>query len=549
MTLLPFEGDHTYEQPHSKWVMSEMRVHDGASGDTPAAWKSKGSDWQRMGFAYANGNYDRHERDFLGYARVTSTQYDTGGKDAAGLLNASTYRKTEQVYANASVYERGLVLSETAQDAQGRLLSRSTSEYDYWQVGESTNKAVVPSTLSLAEKSTVTLMPRQRRNQKEYFEEGQGGQSTYSMQGYDALGNVVSLEEGGTGVEAVNALIGYANCASSYVMGAASSIIVTAGGQQLRRREGQVNCATGKLGSQSAWVDASQSADTLFTWDEYGNLKTIEGPKNAQGQRLKLSYSYDAETQSQPVLIRNESYKLESSASYDPKWAKPVTTVDANGQSITYTYDQFGRTTAILGPQERAMGQPWTLRFSYSPACAMPDDNDAPNCISSASTEHADRQLGVDGKVSYRADAIETLLLSDGVGRVLQTSKDASVAQSAGVAAQDSMIASGRTAWDALGRTVAQYHPTASPKGTGNLQLQAPDGSAPPATTEYDSHDRPVLSVQPDGTKTTMRYGFGADANGQPRFMTETTDPLGNRKQMYKDVRGNITTVIEGLGQ
>ncbi|MGJ4748511.1 toxin TcdB middle/N-terminal domain-containing protein, partial [Leptospira sp. SA-E8] len=93
---------NTYEQPHSKWVMSELRVHDGASNDTPAAWKSKGSDWQRSSYAYAGGNYDRHERDFLGYARVTSTQHDTGGKDAAGLASAPLYRKTEQTYANTS---------------------------------------------------------------------------------------------------------------------------------------------------------------------------------------------------------------------------------------------------------------------------------------------------------------------------------------------------------------------------------------------------------------------------------------------------------------
>ncbi|MGJ4748870.1 hypothetical protein ACQV5M_21085, partial [Leptospira sp. SA-E8] len=169
-------------------------------------------------------------------------------------------------------------------------------------------------------------------------------------------------------------------------------------------------------------------------------------------------------------------------------------------------YDQHGRTTTIQGPQEKAAGQAWTLRFSYSPACATPASTDsaAPSCISSARTEHADRQIGTDGKVSYKTDPIETILLADGVGHVLQTSKDASVSSSAGTAAQDSMIASGRVAWDAMGRTIAQYHPTSSTKGSSNTQLQAPDSSAPPAMTEYDAQDRPVLSVQPDGTKTTM---------------------------------------------
>lgn len=102
-------------------------------------------------------------------------------------------------------------------------------------------------------------------------------------------------------------------------------------------------------------------------------------------------------------------------------------------------------------------------------------------------TEHADRDVASNGNVSYKPDPIETVLFTDGLKRVLQTKKDASVADTSGSVPQNKMIVSGRVAMDALGRSIAQYYPTASLKGGSDFSfLKAVDDSADPTVTEYD---------------------------------------------------------------
>jgi hypothetical protein len=82
--------------------------------------------------------------------------------------------------------------------------------------------------------------------------------------------------------------------------------------------------------------------------------------------------------------------------------------------------------------------------------------------------------------------------------RVLQTKKDASVAESAGSAARDMMIVSGRVAMDALGRAIAQYYPTAQTKGSADTAfLEATDDTAKPTETTFDALDRATLTIVP----------------------------------------------------
>jgi hypothetical protein len=57
------------------------------------------------------------------------------------------------------------------------------------------------------------------------------------------------------------------------------------------------------------------------------------------------------------------------------------------------------------------------------------------------------------------ADTIDTLLFTDGLKRVVQTKKDASIFTGDGSRPQDSMIVSGRVAFDHVGRTIAQCYP------------------------------------------------------------------------------------------
>ncbi len=71
---------NTQDQPQSRWVMSKTTVFDGHVGE--------GADTQVTTFQYANGRYDRAERDFYGYATVTEEHRDTLSLNNLGSLEA-----------------------------------------------------------------------------------------------------------------------------------------------------------------------------------------------------------------------------------------------------------------------------------------------------------------------------------------------------------------------------------------------------------------------------------------------------------------------------
>ncbi|MFA6902444.1 MAG: SpvB/TcaC N-terminal domain-containing protein [Gallionellaceae bacterium] len=542
---------NTYDQPQSKYVMAEVRMFDGVANDTPSAYLNKGTDWQRSTYTYTDGKYDRFERDFLGYKTVTSTQHDTAGKNGAtltanDLANTPVFRKTVQEYSNSHAYDKGLLQNETLFDSNGNPYVATVNTYDFWKLGDSPSQATDPLQLDrYTTRASATLFPRLTRTDKSFYEgQSTAGQSSYTEHGYDALGNVTDFAEGGTAVDPVSAQIAYTSCDSSYIVGKPKLITVNAGGQEMRRREGEFDCSTGNLNWQRAFIDASRNAETKFTWDGYGNLFTIEGAENHQSQRMLLAYRYDTDTNTYPVHVDNIAYGLSSSANYDLKWGKPLLTTDTNGNEISYQYDSVGRTQSVLGPQEKAAGKPWTINFTYVPY--LDTDAAATANVSYAKTEHADRSVNSSGQVSYKADTIDTVLFTDGTKRVLQTKKDASVSAGNGTAAQDMMIVSGRVAVDALGRAIAQYYPTASSKGGSDLAfLKTEDDSAKPTVTVYDLLDRAKSTTLPDDTTTTMDYGFGTDAAGQPRFQTIVRDANGNTKQSFRDVRELITSVVE----
>ena len=97
-----------------------------------------------------------------------------------------------------------------------------------------------------------------------------------------------------------------------------------------------------------------------------------------------------------------------------------------------------------------------TLRFDYHPegssGCAAPGASGCAGTVPYALTQHFD----VDAEGHTKASGkIDTILFTDGLKRVLQTKKDASVLE--GNAALDRMIVSGRIVFDEVGRIVRQF--------------------------------------------------------------------------------------------
>ncbi|NIH63990.1 hypothetical protein, partial [Streptomyces cinereoruber] len=183
----------------------------------------------------------------------------------------------------------------------------------------------------------------------------------------------------------------------------------------------------------------------------------------------------------------------------------------------------------MTGPYEKD-GDQATITFDYHPEAAVPY----------ATTKHLDRAAS-----GVRKDTIDTVTFTDGLKRVLQTKKDASVSASPGAAPTEAMTVSGRLKFDHLGRAVEKYYPVTEDKGASNTAFNASFDSVTPTKETFDVLDRSVRTVQPDGVTTSTGYGFGGDRAGTIRFERTVTDGNGKERRTYTDIRGATTSVKE----
>ena len=113
----------------------------------------------------------------------------------------------------------------------------------------------------------------------------------------------------------------HSSCASKHIVGKAETITVKdSDGNKLRERQGDFNCSNGNMTElrQYALGQNAQIATTSMDYYANGNLYTVEGPSNNKGQRYKLTYVYDAPTQTYVTSI-TDSFGYTSTAEYDYK--------------------------------------------------------------------------------------------------------------------------------------------------------------------------------------------------------------------------------------
>ena len=206
-------------------------------------------------------------------------------------------------------------------------------------------------------------------------------------------------------------------------------------------------------------LETGGTAATTILYEENGNLHSVEGPANYKGERHRVEYEYDPLVQTHITEIKDKSYTLNSNAEYNYKYGKPEITTDTNGNITRMTYDKFGRVEKVFGPYEQ--GDAPTIRFEYFHEAADAVPRQAPYAIS----YHLDKDANGQPKPS---DTIDTILFTDGLKRVIQTKKDATIHISPAAGTQDVMTVSGRVNFDALGRAIEQYYPTTEVKGSNN---------------------------------------------------------------------------------
>ncbi|HEX6686864.1 MAG TPA: SpvB/TcaC N-terminal domain-containing protein [Candidatus Limnocylindrales bacterium] len=501
-----------FGQPQSHWVLTRYTVNDGRPGDGP--------DVQLVTYEYAGGKYNRLEREFFGYGTVTERHRDTGNGEAI-------YRSVVREFRTDSHYTRGLVQRETSLDSAGRPFMQTEHTYAL--------RDVATGAAADANSTTATVFTNLARTDRRYFEgQANPAKSDTATMEYDEFGNMtrnVELADAGP-EDDLDTQVGYTAsdpaCRERNIIGTARTMRVVGNGTVMRDRESTVDCVTGNVTQARAKLADGSVATTDLTYFDDGNLRSATAPPNRHGQRYRMDYTYDTVVQTYLQSI-TDSFGYRSTSTHNLKFGLLESTTDFNNQTVRYTYDTVGRMVRVVGPYEAALNQV-TIAFEYHPEAPVPY----------AVTRHIDREANG----TARADTMDTVMFVDGLKRVLQTKQDASLHNGPDVAPAASMVVSGRTVFDFLGRPVRQHYPTSEPKGAGNTTFNPAFDSVQPTVTQYDILDRTVRLTYPDNTVSTVSYGFGPDRAGVTRFEQVTTDANGKSKRTYRDTR-QLTTAIK----
>ncbi|WP_394844492.1 Rhs family carbohydrate-binding protein [Pendulispora brunnea] len=497
------------DEPTNKYVLTKVDVDDG-----------RGNHYARTIHYEPSGIYDRIERDDFGFANVSTTLED-GSVDEIEYLNRDFYRK-------------GFVVRASTRDSSGALYTSNQFVYD-----DPANVSAPPREGSFFPKELSRIS---------YWYEGttsdlsQPRKAASEERVWDDNGNVTDLKVFAEDGPEDDVLYHVDYDPALAAQGIFRSSAVTAkdhSGSILRNRQASYY-ATGALKTLTNVViggkdpatgspytgDPATNPTWQFRYDPYGNLQETTDPRG-----YKLTYAYDdvARTYRTSIL---DSFGYISSSVPNYYFGTVEWTNDVNKQSNHFVFDDFGRLSAVYGPNDIGSNEP-TISFGYSyqgNASALP---------AYAITAHKD--------VLHPGDPLVTATFIDGLDRVIQTKKDIEKDTGAGTAV--GMIVSGALQFDARGRVVQQGQPIFDTSDAANFVL-APMKN--PTLFTYDVLGRTRSTQTPDGALSTTTYGFGT-LDGVTRLTTTVRDPNvnaagglpGSAMTTYRDVRGLVLAVEE----
>ncbi len=494
---------NTYDLPQGKWVLASVETEDGLTGD--------GANQMKNVFDYEGGIYHRRERTFYGFQKLIMRQLDTEN-------NGEVYRIVTQTYKNNNYYEKGLLLSEVMTDTDGKKYSEKINTYELRNA-----LSGVPFDPT---DETGRAFPALLKTQTLYYE----GQPTAGLQQtmeyvYDSLANIVYFTDRGDGTSAdiITARIQYHHNDPLYLKSIPKSIEVSDHQGRIRYREQDID-GEGNVTQIRQFLETGDTAAYNMSYDVYGNLTRFTKPKNYNNQRFYFDYSYDSLVHTYVQKVQ-DAFGYSSTSTYDLLFGLPLETIDINGQRIVYTLDDKGRIATVVSPYELTYNNPYTIAFEYYPEAEVPY----------AKTRHYDPENGSD---------ILTYTFMDGLMRPVQVKKSGAIFTAAGVADSPVMIVSGRIVYDAFGRAVANYFPVTEPQNNNHIFNTSSDNT-PPTTTQYDVLDREIAIELPDGAQTLNEFEIAPDQQGYVCFKTTVTDPEGNKKESFKDLRGRERVKVD----
>ena len=420
--------ENTQKMPQRNWVLSSVLAYDGHPGD--------GADYSYATFEYKNGVYSRSERQSFGFDTVITKQYDTQ-IDPANPKNGTCYRTITEKYHNDNFMFKGIKRYELLSDCSNHKYVETVYTYKAKRI--STGEEVPENMMNCY----CDYFPAISSEDK-YFYEGQSSYTIHTRKEYvhGPYGNVTEYHNLGDVSDSKDNLFGYIQYSpilTNNQLGLVAQIEVKDYAQTLMRsRRAHYISGNGKMDSLIINNNGTYS-NYEFRFDSYGNLYAVNMPENNNHQVYSLSYQYDDQVYTYPVMV-DDILHYKSKTEYDFRFGKPVKTIDISGNEMWYSYDYDGRIRTITAPYEIEANIPYTLKFEY-----WDDYNRKSNCVDKipwARTRHYDP--------ANQGNEITTVLFADGFGRVLQTKKKTTIYNNG--TTDDFLTVSGKVTYDAFGR-------------------------------------------------------------------------------------------------
>lgn len=519
----------SYNDPNAKLVMTEVIIPnpDAFSGTYTASTNNKDIITR---FEYENSRYDRREREKYGFEKVKTYE----------MANSSTiYRTTVESFYNQNYFVRGLLKSVETYGGPGtsNLLFSSFNNYKLYNFNQDYTELVeVPTGQFLTYDVGGTEGRKMGRVlqsgiTKNTFESG-GVITTQSVLSYNNKGQLTNYAYTSPSTS-YNSVIAYHSNLNNNLLHVPSMITVypgTANVNPLRQRSTEViDFNTGDISKIKVKLNSGETAETDFTYDVFGNIKTVKYPPNEINQRYEIEYTYD--TMGKYVTqVKDPIFNLSSYASYDPLLDTVLEATDQTGNKMSYTYDGYGRPLTIISPNDwQAQINTVTYDYFNSPVTLSNGSN---KYIFAARTMHYDPY--------HPGNNIETISFADITGEIIQVKKDIEIDN------QEKMSVSGKVVKDNLGRSVWQYHPLAENKDAVLNNRLTLTTSTELTTASYDYKDRRISSTDELGHSLDNRYFI---ENNQ--FLTETSQAQNNqaniRTLVLANAEGNVVKTTNYL--
>jgi RHS repeat-associated protein len=487
---------NSVRNPHSLWVLSEVQKTDGMSrvGEEESEYLTR--------YSYEDDLYDRMERTFLGFGRVITT-YADGSKKI-------------DYYHNNSVYDKGICYRTERVDEHDEPFTVQT--FDYVEIPDG--------------KSERIRWPQLTRK-RSYIYDGSGSgeclETGMDYTSYDEYGNIreaIDVGDVNTNEDDIHILIEYEDFAEERYLVAKPNLLEVskASGELLRKRSASYY-EDGNLRELTQWLsnNSFENPRSAFTYTKYGSIASVVDPMG-----YTLEYTYDEAVHTYVTEVK-DTFHYSSNAKYDYRLGKDIEDTDINGNVMRKEYDKFGRPKKVWSPYDNyPLGMP-SIEFEYLrdnfPYCALTKN-----------------------KISFnpaQLKTIDTLIIIDGMGRVLQSKKTTEVYDSEANAKQEGMSISGRIVYDEMGRVWREGQ--AGFEEGNALSYQGPIDLGYYTEYEYD-----ILARQTEmKVQHLNEQGVLESHSMTTEYLVEdnlskviVTDLEGNREESWADCRENIVRII-----